>query len=153
MIEVKQTKTTVTGRVIGLVIPADSVSSLYPGRVVYIGYDGTSYTINVRTNVNEVLRYGNIDSVLIRVGDDVMAGQEIGIVKESYLLEYATTWRAESECPVRIADVTYYKQDPTEIVSGMYDLRQEASVDYKATSGIPRVAYTTSYAQEEFKRK
>ena len=132
----------------GFDIICKDVFNIAYGQVVYVGqYDGL-YTVNIKSNNNEVLRYGHLRYVSVNTGSYIKEGQRVGFSDEYLHLEYATTWKGSSLFPVRINDLTYYKQDPQDILDGGYTIEPEVALDYAPTSTLTQVTYTEDQKSE-----
>ena len=127
----------------GVDVETTEVYSLYPGAVIDVSEDSEGYYIvTIQTNENEAMRYGHLDTVDIDVakgGSPVTSNQYIGKADRYCHVEYITCWRGSSNFEVRAGNFKYYKQDPSNILRGTYNI--EEPVDVKPVS-IQTVFYT-----------
>lgn len=138
--------------VTGYDIVCSEVKNVAYGQIVYIGYDPNgTYTINVKSNSGEVLRYSNIRKVNIRTGQYAEKGESIGIAKTYVHFEYCTRWKGESIFPVRVNNYLYYKQDPKDILEGTYEIEPQRSLEYSPTPKPTTVTYASEDQEKEFK--
>lgn len=137
--------------VTGYDIFCSEVHNVAYGQVVYIGYepDGT-FTVNVKSNSGEILRYGNLRKVNIRTGQYAKEGESIGNVKEYVHFEYCTRWQGTSIFPVRVNSYCYYKQDPVDILEGTYVVFPGKELEASPTPKPTKVEYISEDQQKEF---
>ena len=140
--------------VTGYDIVSNVAYSVAYGKVVYIGQepDGT-FTVNIKNNDDEVLRYGNLTSLLVRSSGEVKAGTKLGNVAKYVHFEYATRWQGNSRLPIRVNQYLYFKQDPTDIIEGKYLPGQQPALEYAPTRNISIVEYDSDEQEYEFKGK
>lgn len=151
---IKSRWSTTVPYVTGYDILSDVAYSVAYGKVVYIGQepDGT-FTINIKCNDDEVLRYGNLTSLLVSSSNEVSAGTKLGNVARFVHFEYATRWQGNSRMPVRINQHLYFKQDPSDILEGKYMPKRQPALDYAPTRNINIVEYLSDEQAYEFKGK
>lgn len=104
----------------GITVLSSSAYSPCFGTVVDVGrtVDGT-YTVSILYNPNSIIRICNLETCNVKAGQDIPTNICIGSVKYNKLkVEHATTRKERSSSVVRVDGNTYYKHDPTAIVSG-----------------------------------
>ena len=130
-----------------LISNVNKIYNLFPGSVLYYGvYKGTG-TVNIAVSNHEVLRYLYLSEIANWPGADLQTGELIGTAGNQHTLglEYCTQWRGESKYPVRILGRTYYKQNPKDILDGLYSPIKEMNIKY----GINRPQDTTKLTEEQ----
>lgn len=90
--------------------------------------DGTSI-VSVQYDKDTLLRYGNISSVYVSLGEKVMDGQQIGKVSKSIHFELCRKSATDTKFPVRVGSQTYYKIDPTPLLTLNEFLRSNVDSD------------------------
>ncbi len=140
--------------VTGYDILSDVAYSVAYGKVVYVGQelDGT-FTINIKCNDDEVLRYGNLTSLLVSSSNEVSAGTKLGNVARFVHFEYATRWQGNSRMPVRVNQYLYFKQDPSDILEGKYMPKRQPTLEYAPSRNITVVTYDSDEQEYEFRGK
>ena len=104
----------------------NGVHSLFPGQIIYLGYYEGMGTVVELVSDKEILRYMNLNPVTVCTGDLIKDRNFLGIANKNHGLqfEYCTEWQGESNMPVRINRgdkiVTYFKQNPMDILDGIY---------------------------------
>lgn len=100
----------------------DKVYSIYPGKILYIGVYKEMGTVSVQVSDFEVVRYLNLKNIQVINGSTISAGQYLGEASKQYGLqfEYCTQWQGESVFPVRLQNVTTFKQNPIDLLEGKY---------------------------------
>lgn len=134
----------------GVSIPAKRVYSYSQGVVVSCGVQADKYFITIQYDGYTLFRYCNLKSIGVSVGDIVDAGDRLGTVSGQFRFEYCTS-KDESLFPVRIGDITYYKQNPELVFSGNVDLNAN---DWSAVE-VNQYGYNDGYdlddaMQDEF---
>lgn len=107
----------------GTLINVNKVFSICSGKVIDIGKDSKNnlYSVSVEYEYATWIRYCMLDSINVKVGDDLSRGDEIGKAYKNQLrLEYCTD--DESEFPFRCGTMELYKQDPMIVLDGDIDL-------------------------------
>lgn len=103
----------------GLDIQAHDVYGFQSGVVTHIGKDEDNYyTVTVQYSSNVSLRYGHMLNVYVKSGEILFVGSYIGISYKYVHFEYVTISKGNSQWPVRIGSITYYKQNPEPLISG-----------------------------------
>lgn len=119
----------------GLDILAGSVRSLTLGVVILICKDGpNTFAVGVQYDKDNVFRYGHLDEVTIGIGDIVQSGQEVGVCKEYFHFEYATSERNDSPWPSYAGPMIYYKQNPEIALSGKVVFNNSPTVEVELDS-------------------
>lgn len=101
---------------------AEKAFSLFPGKVMFIGQFKNTTTVNVAVSDHEIVRYMNLTDVQVKQGAQITKGRYLGSVINNKTLdvEYCSQWQGDSVRPVRIENRTYFKQNPLDILEGMY---------------------------------
>ena len=131
----------------GCEFDATSVKSISQGTVIYIGASDGRYVVNVQSNANECIRYCHLKSVSVKLNDLVSTDTTIGQADKYVRVEYCTTF-TKNKYVVRVYDQTYYKQDPSAILSGSYDIISYQSKQVK--SDVSDTIKLTSLQLAEF---
>lgn len=136
------------------IIQCETVNNFKYGKVLFVGQsDDNTFSVSVRINNSEIIRYCNLKSVAIRLGENCGVGTKIGEAADGLLiLEYCTKWKGHSDSPVRISPYIYYKQSVSDIVSDSYDIPDSTDtlVTYATFKGKPEVSYVNSDCASEF---
>lgn len=136
------------------VIQCETVSNFTYGKVLFVGQsDDNTFSVNLRINNSEIIRYCNLKSVSIRLGENCGVGTKIGEAADGLLiLEYCTKWKGNSSSPVRISPYTYYKQSVSDIMSCAYTIPDsiDTLVNYATFKGTPEVTYVNTDCSSEF---
>lgn len=95
-----------------------SAYSLSSGMVVAIhkGENGRR-VVNVQYNRDTLVRYGNLQQVTVFLGERVVDGQQIGTACKSVHFELCKKSVEDTRFPVRVGQQTYYKVDPTDLLT------------------------------------
>lgn len=146
--------TTTVPYVTGYDIATSAAYSVTYGKVVYVGQetDGT-FTINVKVNDNEILRYGNLSGTYVGGGSSVSPRTKLGDAIKYVHFEYLTRWQGNTNFPVRVNQYLYFKQDPGDIIDGKYLPSAEVAIQYDPSRNRSIVNYTSDEQQYEFKGK
>lgn len=120
----------------------DTVYNVAHGQIVYIGVENGRAVVNVKCNPSEVLRYGNLKELNCQQSYFADIGAQLGIADRYVEFEYCTLWKGKSNYPVRINSWTYYKQDPTEILEGLYTVRRDGAQEQGFVLNRDRVRFT-----------
>lgn len=126
---------------------AKEVFNLFPGRVAFIGEYENMATISVQVSPFEIIRYLNLTEFNAWYNYEIEAGYKLGSVSSKHGLqfEYCTKGPQISPYPVRIENITYYKQNPVGILYGVY--RPEMPVEI--TQGLNRPSDTVEFTAEQ----
>ena len=76
------------------------VCNQFSGRVMSVTFDNNRYSVVVQTDSNNCMKYSNMNTCIVRKGDDLSKGQKIGGCKKSVVVEYANN--DENNYPIRI---------------------------------------------------
>lgn len=101
----------------GIDIAGTRVYSYSQGVVLSVGIQGEKMVVAIQFDARTLFRYCNLRSVDVSAGDIVEAGERIGLCKDHVHFEYCTT-SEKSLFPVRIGEITYFKQDPMPVLLG-----------------------------------
>lgn len=108
-------------------VSCQNVYNIAPGEIVDIeASDGRAF-VNVKCNPSEVLRYGNLKEVNCKKSYEASIGAQLGVADDYVIFEYCTAWQGQSVYPVRINNMTYYKQDPSDVLDGSYTVRKDGA--------------------------
>lgn len=126
---------------------ATEVFNLFPGRVAFIGEYENMATVSVQVSPYEIVRYLNLTDFTCWYNYEFKAGDRIGSVSSKYGLqfEYCTKAPQTSIYPIRIENITYYKQNPAGILFGVYTPEQTTAV----TQGLNRPSDTVEFTAEQ----
>lgn len=102
----------------------DGVFTLYPGTVEFVGTFEGANSVCVLMNDHEMFRFGG----LAEVSEYVQKGRELSEFfklgetarNKKCTFEYWTQWQGESKYPARVCGRVYYKQNPIDILDGIY---------------------------------
>lgn len=100
----------------GIEVKAQSVFSICKGRVLQILENDGKHIVTIQFSAKLCFRYLNLVSTSVSLNSIVSKGEAIGTVEDTVIIECITT--DQSNWPVRVGSVTYYKCDPTKYVSG-----------------------------------
>lgn len=124
----------------------DNVYNLFHGQIVYIGASNGRAVVNVKCNPSEVLRYGNLKELTCAKSYYAEKGAQLGIADGFVIFEYCTLWKGNSVYPVRINNFTYYKQNPSDILNGLYEVRRDGAQEQ---GYVVNGARLTSFTDEQ----
>ena len=112
----------------GIDIEAESVYNAVPGIVLQVAQVmNNTWTVSVQYDVNNVMRYSNLTSVSVGLGDIVLYKDKLGECKEFLHLEHVKLSPVVNpEMNVRIGIRTYYNQNPISVIDGSADFDLEA---------------------------
>ena len=92
-------------------IVGHNIYSLYDGTVVISNEGHIGQSVIIQTGMSFCIVYANLSSALVKPGDYVSGGQQIGVANRYVHVEFLT--REPSDWVVRVAGVDWYKQDPS----------------------------------------
>ena len=123
------------------------VYNIIPGTVIFFGFFNNLGTLYVSISDYEVIRYMNLGSVTVRRSDELEKGAFLGEVakNKSLLVEYCTEYQQGSPYPVRFNEWTYYKQNPIDILDGVYWPYQKGEV----MNGVVRPNNTVEFTDQQ----
>lgn len=100
----------------------EKVYSLLPGKIIYIGIYKNTGTLAVAVSDYEIIRYLNIENIQVTSGETISKGRYLGTANKKYGLqfEYCSQWQGESVRPVRLENRTFFKQNPIDLLNGIY---------------------------------
>ena len=124
------------------VIECTNVFNVAEGEIVYVGSEGEHGVVNVKCNPSEILRYGNLKELTCNKGYNASIGAQLGVADRTLTFEYCTLWKGESNYAVRVNNITYYKQDPTEVLEGTYTIRKDGAQQEGYVINRNRVSFT-----------
>lgn len=131
-------------------LKCENVYNVAHGQIVYIGTENGRAFVNVKCNPSEVLRYGNLKELTCMKGYFAEVGAQLGVADGEVIFEYCTLWKGASNYPVHINNWTYYKQDPTEILEGLYTIRKDGAQEQGFIINRDRVRFTTDAQKAAF---
>ena len=124
----------------GIDILTGSVHAAVPGVVLQVTQEmDNTWAVSVQYDVNQILRYCNLQDVDVDVGQVVRYEHVIGNCKEILHFEYATLRPSTiPEWNVKLGICTYYKQDPIGVLDGSisFDLDVEKEVTYEVNPNL-----------------
>lgn len=105
-----------------LISGADEVFCLFSGTAEFVGSFGGQQSVSLLVNKHEMIRYLNLVDTPWMRGNSIAEGDTIGKAhKKKYLgFEYCTQWKGDSKYPVRMCGRLFYKQNPMDILNGIY---------------------------------
>lgn len=124
------------------------VFSLFPGKVLFLGFFEGMGTISIAVSNHEVIKYMNFDSILVTQFSKVNRGTRLGSIhsRKGLQLEYCTQWKGESKFPSRFNNRLFYKQRPLDILNGIYVPKMQVDIEYGLT--LPNDKLQLSPVQE-----
>lgn len=131
-------------------LKCENVYNVAHGQIVYIGAENGRAFVNVKCNPSEVLRYGNLKELTCDKGYYADVGAQLGVADGEVIFEYCTLWQGESNFPVRINNWTYYKQNPSDVLSGAYTVRKDGAQEHGYILNRDRVRFTTDAQKAVF---
>jgi len=135
----------------GIDVFCQNVLSVTCGQIVYVGQDTTGrYSVSVKVNHNEVLRYTHLKNCQFEAGHEIFPNVKLGDADKYVRFEYCTSWKGASLFPVHINNYTFYKQDPTDILEGRYLPEANFGLTSQLPIGKVSVEYTSTTQQSEF---
>ena len=105
----------------------ENVYNVAQGEIVDIEASDGRAVVNVKCNPSEVLRYGNLKEVNCAKSYTAEIGAQLGVADKYVIFEYCTAWKGRSVYPVRLNGMTYYKQDPSDVLNGLYTVRPDGA--------------------------
>lgn len=113
----------------------NEVHCLFAGTVEFIGMKDGLWAITMYLNTAEIIRYGNLKEAYRNKGDALLPGELIGVASnlKGLTIEYCSIWRGNSKYPIRIGNRTFYKQNPIDILNGVYTPPRDMLVSRKYT--------------------
>lgn len=123
------------------------VYNLFPGTVLFLGYYKKMGTVTIAVSNHEIVRYLNLKDIQEWNYSSVAQGQYIGEAYSNSFLqfEYCTQWKGDSIYPVRVNNALYYKQNPLDILNGMYTPTNEINVK----NGVVRLNAKTTFTADQ----
>lgn len=85
-----------------------------------------TYTVSIQYDANLLLRYGNLLTADVNLGDLIHLQQLVGLCNTYVTFEVCT--KQISKVPVVVDNVVYYKQDPMPILTGEMKLENAAYI-------------------------
>lgn len=120
--------------------------SIFPGKVLFLGFYKGTGTLYISISKHEMIRYMNLKTMEAWKGQDVEKGTLLGTVGKAPLqFEYCTVYQQGSKYPVRFANRTYYKQNPIDLLDGLYWPYKEITL----RSGIVRPNSTYQFTEQQ----
>lgn len=123
------------------------VYNILPGLVFFLSSNNGMTSVYIAVSKHEMIRYMNLAVVDVNIGRDLSKGDLIGTVKahRPLLFEYTTVYRTGSKYPVRFSNRTYYKQNPIDILDGLYWPYREPVLE----AGIVNVNNTYEFTEQQ----
>lgn len=125
----------------------DEVYCLFPGTVEFIGSYKNDGTVTLLVTNHEIIRYLHLDDIPVIRNSLIETGAFLGKVpkRKNLEIEYCTQWRGESKYPIRLNTRTYYKQNPMDLLNGLYAPPREYAIE----DGINRPNDTVELEPEQ----
>lgn len=118
------------------------------GKVVFVGHtQDNGYNVTVKCSNNEVVRYSHLDSVDV-IPTQELKNDKIGTANKYVHFEYATSWRGNSVFPIRVGELRYYKQDPSDLLNGKYAITPTVELTQQEGPPISTVTYSEDQKSE-----
>ena len=126
---------------------AKKVYNLFPGTVLFLGFYKGMGTITIAVSNHEVVRYLNMRNIKGWNYTSLPKGEYLGDAysPSGLQFEYCTQWKGESKYPVRVNSNMYFKQNPLDILNGIYVPSKELNVEY----GIIRPNKKSTFTEEQ----
>lgn len=102
----------------GCDVEADDVYAIASGAVVFIGQGDGLYNVVVQHDDKYAINYANLKSTKLKKNDVVLPGAAIGNAKKFVRVEKLTTDEVNLEWPFRFGMVTYFREDPLDLITG-----------------------------------
>lgn len=113
----------------GVDLTANSVYSLFPGQVIFVGNYMGKYSVTVRFDLSNCFRFDNLISCNVSSGDYVDFGSLLGSCDEFVHVEYINL--TQSMWCVRLCGIDYYKHDPLDMIQYGYNNFDDYSTVYQ----------------------
>ena len=129
---------------------ASKIYNLFPGTVLFLGFYKNMGTVTVAVSNHEIVRYLNLKDIQGWNYCSVTKGQYVGEThpNNSFQFEYCTQWKGSSVYPVRVNNKLYYKQNPLDILNGLYAPENQISIKSGITRYNDKVKFTEAQAIE-----
>lgn len=126
------------------------VYNLFPGTVLFLGYYQNMGTVTIAVSNHEIVRYLNLKDIQIWNSSKISAGQYLGETHKNKPLqfEYCTQWKGDSLYPVRVKNSLYFKQNPIDILEGLYVPENELNVKYGAVTTSTKIKFRPEQLSE-----
>jgi len=102
----------------GVDVNVFDVKALASGVVIDIGRESGGVAVTVQFDVNSCLRYMHMRLINLHLGSTLKKGDSVGLSNKYLHFEYIKPISIKPIWPVRIGKLTYYKHDPTPIITG-----------------------------------
>ena len=146
----KDLKTKTPQSFTAIITGATKIYSLFPGKVLYLGFYKGMGTLTISVSNHEFVRYLNMNDIQVWNNATIRAGQYLGTAyaKTGLQFEYCTQWQGESKYPVRINNNLYFKQNPIDILEGKYVPQNEINISPGITRPNDVVKFTADQLLE-----
>lgn len=126
------------------------VYNLFPGTVLFLGFYKKMGTVTVAISNHEIIRYCNLQDIQCWVNRPITKGQLVGtaFTASGLQFEYCTQWKGDSIYPVRINNNLYFKQNPLDILNGIYTPVKETNIQYTSLKVDDKVQFTSEQLLE-----
>ena len=123
---------------------AKQVYNLFPGTVLFLGFYKGMGTVTVAVSNHEIVRYCNLKDIQCWVNRSIAAGQLVGtaFATSGLQFEYCTQWKGDSVYPVRVNNNLYFKQNPLDVLNGVYKPIKETNIHYTSLKVDDKVELT-----------
>lgn len=123
------------------------VFNILPGTVLFLGFYKGTGSIYVEVSKHEMIRYMNFKTIDVWNGMELVKGTQLGVLDKPLQFEYCTVYQQGSPYPVRFDFRTYYKQNPIDILDGVYWPYREISI----SNGVIRENNVYKFSEQERK--
>lgn len=134
----------------GVDVEGSEIYAYQSGVVIQIGdLDDGLKAVVIQYTANISLRYANMSSLLIKMGDVIKPGELIGIAKKFVHFEYLSKTKENSMWPVRVGTMTYFKHDPELIFDDVVKLNANdwSQIKIADTTSRPYVLRDSQYSE------
>lgn len=128
---------------------AKKVYALFPGTVLFLGFYKNMGTLVMSVSNHEIVRYLNMKNIQAWTLQEINEGDYLGepFSNPGLQFEYCTQWKGSSVYPVRTNNKLYYKQNPIDILNGLYIPEKEITIE----PGITRPDDIITFTEDELK--
>lgn len=132
----------------GVDVEGSEIYAYQSGIVIQIGdLDNNLKSVLIQYTASICLRYSNMSSLIVNMGDVIKPGDILGIAKKFVHFEYLSKNEDNSMWPLRVGTMTYFKHDPELIFDGVVKLNANDWSQVQTADTTP-VEYVTRDAQK-----
>lgn len=128
-------------------VSCENVYNVAEGQIVDIETSDGRAVVNVKCNPSEILRYGNLKELNCAKSYNAAIGAQLGVADDYVIFEYCTAWQGNSHYPVRVNNYTYYKQNPSDVLSGTYTVRKDGAQEQGYVLNRNRVEFNETQTE------